>query len=134
MGGRPRKPTRLLKFQGTYEEKKQGGRADEEPPDGKPRMPAGLSTKEKRKWKLIAGNVPDGIYGKAEELLITGAVKWHTRYEHALQAGLDGDAQKAWKTFTDTLAKLGATPVDRAKLQMPTGDKGKSKLGARKRA
>ncbi len=131
MAGRPRKPTEILKLTGNYRDDRHGARGDAPAAAGRPRMMAGLSRREQRRWRLIVESVPAGVYSRAEEMLLAAAVQWFTLYERQRETGDTDAAAKSIKVYMDCLGKLGATPVDRAKLQIPATEA--AKVQVRKR-
>jgi phage terminase small subunit len=126
MAGRPRKPTAVLKAQGTF----RAHRHDSRPAtinDGGPQKPAWLTGEGEACWWLIVASLPPGVLAKVDGLVLAGACQWWQlwrEFGRQLAAG-EGDAYKlivqlsvAWKNFSQAAAKMGLSPVDRERLKI----------------
>lgn len=116
MAGRPRKPAALKAIEGNR------GKRDLPQPlplQGLPEFPSGLTPEGENFWRLVAGEL--GAVGVAKRIdgpalqLAAQAWEWTQR----ANAAYDLDSfRKAAATWIALSAKLGLTPVDRAKLEL----------------
>lgn len=130
-GGHNAKTTAEHIAQGTYQKCRHGDRLDNQPADGEPIKPAGLSQYESDVWDEMVGYLPAAAVGLADTVMLREAARWYgiyTRCMELLQADpIDRDlmlsTDKAWKNFDRIACQFGATPIARARLQLkPGGD------------
>ena len=116
MGGRPRKPTNVLKLQGV--DKVNPGRMKErenEPVNVNPigKAPAWLTAAEKKEWAVLVNDAIEGVLGEADrtavalcaQLLAKQKLKEATMSEQSL--------------LNKYLGQLGMLPTERSKVQVP---------------
>lgn len=114
MAGRPRKPTAVLEMRGSYEKhpERRAQRAHE-PASGDPLgpAPAYLDEAEQARYEQIRGWCP-WLLAEHQPLVERTAKLW-MRLRNGLEKAHD-EAQ-----FTANLSKLGMTPTDRSRVQVP---------------
>ena len=127
--GRPRKPTAILKAQGTYRPDRHG-KGEEPQPDGEPIMPNWLDKTARQLWRRVVPNlIAMGVAKAVDAEALAGMCRWYAIWRAAdakLQAG-DGDTYKltieattAWKNYAAIANKFGLNPTDRTKLSIET--------------
>ena|SRR6266446_5000468 len=121
---RPRTPTQVLKMRGAFENHpKRGKERDREPAQWEPLgdPPKHLDEAHQARWLEIAAWAP--WLGETDRPLVEATC-------HLWMTIRNGTAKSAdYALFTANLSKLGMTPVDRSKVQMPdVGDKKKKSL------
>jgi hypothetical protein len=140
MAGRPRIPSEIHKMRGTF---RPGEHNEPIEPTGDPLKPDWITGDAEGFWDEMITSIPKGILARSDSYTIAGACRWlceWRKYDALLEAN-DGEPYKiimlatmAWKNFEKAAAKLGLTPVDRAKLRadvQPNGDDSKKRFTAR---
>ena len=131
---RPRKPTELLKASGGFRADRHGNRLDAAiVSHDKPYKPAWLTGPAVAVYDAIVESLVGSALASSDVWLIAGAARWWTvwrKFDGKIKTGR-GDQYKlvmlatmAWKNFEKCAAKLGLSPVDRARLQLESGPKG----------
>ena len=111
---RPRKPTKVLELNGAFERNPQRRKAREHEPQptgplGDP--PAHLDEAQQARWGEIAGWAP--WLTETDRPLVESTCRLWMRIRSADAKSME------YAMFTANLSKLGMTPVDRSKVQMP---------------
>ena len=125
---RPRKPTELLKASGGSRADRHGARLDAIVNHAdKPYKPAWLTGPAVAVYDEIVASMIGNALASSDVWLIAGAARWWCvwrKYDGMIKTG-KGDQYKlvmlatmAWKNFEKCAAKLGLSPVDRARLQI----------------
>lgn len=139
---RPRKPLAQLQLTGAYRQDRHGGRCDDlVAVDRPPRKPAWIVGDAAWLWRLITRNLLPGMLLRVDTPTLASCCRWWALWREYDQQLADGagnaykvmlQATMAWKNFEKAASKLGLSPVDRAKLQLPPVDDGVAPV--RKRA
>lgn len=114
--GRPRKPTKVLELNGAY--KKNPQRKKERANEMEVNtllggVPAHLSEAQKATWLEIVNAAPEGLLGNTDYTIVEMVAVELTKYRND-QLGV---GEKA--LLISLLGKLGYSPADRSKVQMP---------------
>lgn len=122
MPGRPRKPLTKLELSGTYREDRHGGRRDLTLPNEIPEPAEYFSEDMKNEWKIL---VRDSAYSKVLAMVDRGMVELYCVLrgeflKHA-RAGTEMPAARL-TVLANVAAKLGLSPADRAKVNMPPAE------------
>jgi len=116
MAGRPRKPTNVLILQGA--DKVNPARIKErenEPINVNPigKVPAWLSTAEKKEWAVLVHDAIDGVLGEADRSAVAITAKLLHKYK---QGEANGQEQSLLNKY---LGQMGMLPTERTKIQVP---------------
>lgn len=123
MGGRPRKPTKTLKIQGTFEARHRDER--EPQASGCPVMPDVLTGVAAEHWKQV---VPElhrmGIVGVSDTVSLTAMCRTWQMACQAFDEGETRDYLEAIGKWLNFAGRFGMTPADRSKIiaSPPKGD------------
>src|SRR5262245_29297394 len=115
--GRSRKPTARLKLRGTYRRDRQGGRFDDSRRPAELPKTKGMSNQAAALWDSLGLDLtwlrrPDWpLFQAGCEACAAWKAGWHSS-----DAIKRREAHEALKLFVAIAAKLGMTPVDRARL------------------
>ena len=123
---RPRKPTTQHILEGTLRPQRHSERADANIKQSKLRMPRGLSSEQKKIWKAIDENLPDGVVGKLDEASMTAMLVAYQNWLDNIDKPDLADRRfglECLKEFNRMAGRFGLTPADRARLQVPTAQK-----------
>ena len=131
MGGRPPKPTAKLKHEGGYRADRHASRADASFHGSRPNMPANLGERGKLLWSTYFECAPDDMLIQIDAAALEDACRTWDRIcayqDYLASEPLEFKVQRALiqdqRIFIAYSAKLGLTPVDRAKLHVPSKPK-----------
>ena len=119
-GGRPAKPTAVLRLQGTFEPGRHKSRADEALSAGDPVKPRGLGKDGSAMWDRTVRLLPPDALGELDTDALTAMCLWFQRFRTKMRRTdykSHVEAAMAWKNCAGLLAKFGMTPVDRTKIK-----------------
>lgn len=131
--GRRRRPTAELKLHGTFRQDRNGNRRDDQlqlggilddPPQGE---------HARQMWDAIVGTLPPGVLGQMDTMLLRGACEQWQRYRGLHEAGEGDKALKVLVELSKLMGRLGLTPTDRSKLNIPDAPRRPTGVEARKR-
>ncbi len=121
------KSTQSLRAAGTYRADRHSGRVDDRFPEGSPVAPADLAAHERELFEQIVETFPKGTLTSTDWPVLTMCVRWFSEWR-ALDKILAEDpsnyktatlAAMASKQALSAFTKLGLSPVDRRKLEVP---------------
>jgi hypothetical protein len=125
-----RKPTELHRLAGTFRADRHGRRLEAGGEADGLRKPGWLRGNGARIFYAIVNSLVRPALAASDVLVIAGAARWWALWHGTmtkLEAG-EGDAYKLtllasiqWKAFEKTAAKLGLSPIDRARLTLDVG-------------
>ena len=118
------------KSNGTFRGDRHARRSDQRVATGKPEKPSWMDDDREASaaWEMIVRNVHPAVLAAVDALTIAGAARWYAlwrRFDRQLADGAANDyklvveSAMAWKNFERAAAKLGITPADRARIQIP---------------
>ena len=111
----PRKPTAQLALSGSLNKhpERLAARANEPKPDPKfGNAPTHLTKAQKKVWKEVVDQIPDGVATKADRLVVEVVVRMTEKMR-------EGTATSAnYTTLMRGLSQLGMTPADRSKISV----------------
>lgn len=117
---KPRKPTHVLEMTGTLADHpgRYASRANE-PKDLEElgRAPSHLTEAQQKIWREIVGSTQEGWLKRTDRIAVEACV----RLTEQLRAGTISN--QGMSVLSTLLAKLGFTPSDRSKVQIPTKPK-----------
>ena len=127
-GGHNAKTTEQHKADGTYQKCRHEKRVDNAPAKGKPVKPSDLGSVESSVWDEVVSFLPETTTGRVDTIALREMCQWYGVYRkciHIMQSDpLDRDARAGatacWDRFWRIAQDFGATPVSRARLQVPT--------------
>jgi phage terminase small subunit len=138
--GRPRTPVATLKLTGGFRKDRHEARVDDKIATGTPAKPLDLDPTASRVWDTVMASLSAKALRAADQMVLVGCCVWYSRwveFDRQIAQG-QGDPYKlmvmagvAWKNFMAAAAKIGITPVDRTKLDVPVDEKpedGKAKF------
>ena len=136
-GGRPPKPTRQHKRDGTYQNSVHGNRVDMEIRGGNmPPPPESLKEFAREMWLDICEQLPPDVLAKMDAYQLMGMCEWWQQWRDIQKAidtcndvfdpayfRLNQMAAIVWKHFAAAASRFGMTPSDRAKIKIVEKEK-----------
>jgi len=110
------KPTRLKVLQGTFRKDRAKNEPNPTAPIGDP--PAHLTQEQAFCWREIVGICADRVLTEADRLAVEIAACLMLEYRMHAKTGMQYSMQKL-STLIVLLGKMGLTPSDRAKINLP---------------
>lgn len=140
-GGHNKKPTAVLKAEGTYRPDRHGRNGDNVPADGWPEKPAGLTPMQERLWDDVVTYLPASCLGSLDTASLRDMVRLYGIYTDLLSlVEQDPTDQKtlnacfkAFDRFWKYAQDYGLTPVARSRLQVPKNSDDDNPLEALKK-
>lgn len=124
-GGRPPKPTNLLKVHGGLRKGRHDDREREPQPEGSAFHIADLDGEALAAWEHFHPRLCQlGLATELDSHELTAMCQWWAMYQHYHKLGDVNRSATAYKSFRTIAAKFGLTPTDRVGLQgaKPTQD------------
>ena len=122
----PRKPTALLKFEGSYYASRHGDRSKEPRPTGRPHPTSDLPEAAQEFWNRIVPQLEQtGVATSLDSDAIARMAIWYAEGERLKAIPQDKRSDKwiyafqaADRNFRDYMARFGMTPSDRSKISL----------------
>lgn len=126
--GRPRKSAKQKIEEGKIlRNERDLGQLDTYDAEGKVICPRGLTDRQKKIWKTLSSNLPEGLIGARDSAAMDEMMRWYGVYD-ALMAQLVDDptnaqlmnaTSKAFTHFVKIAETYGWTPRDRGQIKVP---------------
>ena len=115
-GGHNKKPTAILKMEGTFDPKVHGDRVDELVVGDKPNRPASLQGRAREAWDRIVKATPAGVYGVQDTDLLVMYCRTYEKYDAAYKADNLAAQTRYAEVIIRLAGKLGLGPIERARM------------------
>ena len=123
MRGRPRKNTETLKITGAYREDRHGARRDDTVAKKRLRKPEELQGESARCWSMTVGSLPAGVFNDSDFPLLIAFCNIWAKYVEAREENSVSAMLKLADQLTRMACRLGLTPTDRSRLNIPEAPK-----------